>query len=459
MKTAPIKFLGGVLLLVILVIGGIALALSQHNVAKQTVGAVPNDPLVAVNISASLPQGELVYLVNTLPPGPPRPITYDLVTQATGPGSGIKGVKNIYQITADPINQLFTCQFSPNGKFVLLKEGIQGGRMSSFHIFLWDSRTKQLQPGPNAALSYPETYWSPDARFIAYIQGGDADGDEIHGTDPICLYVYDVMMKKSQLVVQNPEAKSLAWTDQGTLLYTFKSRRNDDTPLTYSRRRSDIYEFRVSSGSSMKLIDGAAEPSPSPDGRRVAFVGWPDRVEEAKAAIQAKARGRIHQSMQGLYLYDRLQKERTLFHNFRAEEAHDVLLWSSDSKRLYGVQNVYNSTQPSFTRGSDTKDYPGYGLGHIYSIEIPTLKRREVAVIQAKDDMARPDPESQFQLKSVSRNGIFLYVYAHELIDDDPNSNYLSARRSLYALNLTDGSQTVVLSAKNASGLDWREVP
>ncbi len=459
MKTVPLKFFGGVISLAILVIGGIALALSQRNVAKQTVGTIPNDPLVAVNNSATLPQGELVYLVNTLPPGPPRPITYDLVTRPTGPGSEVKGVKNIYRITADPISQLFTCQFSPDGKFILLKEGIQGGRMSSFHIFLWNSQTKQLQPGPKAALHYPIIYWSPDAKFIAYVQGGDADGDEIHGTNPIQLYVYDVIKQKSQLVVQNPEAKTLAWTDQGTLLYTFKSRRNNDTPLAYFRRRSDIYEFRVSNGSSVKLIDGAAEPSPSPDGRRVAFAGWPDRVEEAKAATQAKAAGKNYQSMQGLYLYDRLQKKRTLFHNFRAEEAHDVLLWSSDSKRLYGVQNVYNNTHPSFMRNSDTKDYPGYGLGHIYSIEIPTLKRREVAVIQAKDDMARPDPESQFQLKSVSRNGIFLYVYAHELIDDDPNSNYLSARRSLYALNLTDGSQTVLLSAKNASGLDWREVP
>ncbi len=460
MKTVPLKFFGGVISLAILVIGGIALALSQRNVAKQTVGTIPNDPLVAVNNSATLPQGEIVYLVNTLTPGPPRPITYALIFRQLGNGVSSSHPLNATEITADYANLLFGCTFSPNGQYVLLKQGRPQGGFGSYRIFFWDRKTKHLEPGPVARINYQQTAWSPTSDAIAYVLGGTPEGWEEQGNKPTSLHVWNLKTGKDHLVVENPQEGIFTWTQRGTLLFPYKAE-DADASKTPILRHPSVYEASTTGGTALEIIQDGYNPLPSPDDRFIAFLGWSkatkrptrDKSDVQHQNLDLNRRGEVF----GLYLFERKTGMRHLIHALKLGEAPDTVLWSQDSKSLYSIQSTYTDKQPPYIKSSDSNIYPGSGQGQIYAVDVTTLKQMAVATLLATDAMARPDPQSQFAFKGISADGAYLYVLVNELRDDGPIHGYLAISRTLYSIDLRLHSAYPVWTTEKAEGIDWRE--
>lgn len=457
MKKKPFRCLFGLTTLVIYLLDGCRPAAPPPQVSQTASpgmghleSAEARQPVQDINTSADVPAGELVYLVNTLPPhSRPQRITYNLILRHTGPDNSAHDVETHFPLIADYVTDLYSCQFSPNGQFVSLKEGLPGDQASTYQILLWNRKTSHLRKVPDKRICYPHMAWSPDSRKIAYIQGGDVDGDESFTSGsmaiqlgPIDLCVYDLRRGKSRRLARLDQARDFAWLSPDSLLYI---------PEDKLGEIPNIYQISVHGGPSKKVIAGGFQAAPSPSGRWIAFLS-----QTAQTSFTAD---NLPVGPTGLYLYDTQRKTRRLVHALKPGDTPDVLLWSPDSRRLWSIQNAYRDTRGPFISGSDTKDHPGYGAGHFTEIAVPSLTQRTIAVLKTTDDRSRDDPASQFQWKGLSHDGRFLLVEVNEIGSTTPDgsANYLTRR--LCAVSLRDGSVQTLWTAGSADGLDWREAP
>jgi len=402
-----------------------------------------------LNIPSDAPSGELAYLLRVkLPPVPTKQLPLDLVFRATGSGVDQSKLESTNRISSDNYYP-YSLTFSPTGSYLLVETTYPTAWLDNFRLAFWNLKTKTLKQGPKMNY-YPVTRWSPDSQFLAYFQGGDANGNETRSTNPLQLYIYNLTSDKSRLIVQNPEAKSFAWTSRDTILYAFKSEDIGDTALTYDRKRPSVFEAVLSPAAPVKIIQDGFDPLPSPDGKWIVFQGWPDPAQEEEAKKAATRSKEGYQSPFGLYLFNCVTKKRTLIHLLPLFAGYENLLWSPDSRRLFSVRNIYHSTHPPFFSSSDQKDYPGYGKGHVSVIEIPTLAQHEVTVLSATDTIARINPAPQFSTQGLSQDGKSLFVRVNE----DHNQYQYAA---LLAINLQNGASQTVFDGQDVSEVGWRE--
>lgn len=432
-------------------------ALTQNDVIDLSTSPLPKqvtEALNEVNTSVGTPPGELVYLINTLPPGPPRRITYDLVFQTTGQGALLKP-NNVYQITADYANLLYNCRFSPDGEYVSICEGFPYGDASTYRLFLWNRKTKQLQSGPEASLCFPFTYWSPNSQQIAYIQGGDTSGEEAHGTGPLRLNIFDVKTGKTRFIAENPEVKSLSWTSQGTLLYTIKQHSVGETADAYDAKHPDVYEV-TTSGSASKLIANAFDPLPSQDGKLITFFGWGATTVTSRQKLGEDGQSRTGIGQFGIYLFNRTSPKRKLIRPLYRYYDYPGLFWSADGKHLFSIKTTYVNVTPSLlSKRTDLQGYFGYAKGQIDEIDTSSLASKELTVVEAKDKSPRYGT-SAFRLIGTSSDHRFLYITVNE-IGESPDhgiSNYVYHDEQ--AIDLLTGKVYKLWMEKGAEGIDWR---
>ncbi len=410
-------------------------------------------PAQVLNIPSNAPSGELAYLlrVKILPTSTStKQLPLDLIFRMTGNGTDQSKPASANRISSD-LYYPYSVTFSPTGTYLLIETTYPTAWLDNYRVAFWNLKTKTLKQGPKMNY-YPATGWSPDSRFLAYFEGGDANGDESRGTDPLRLYVYSLNSNKSQLIVQNSEAKSFAWTVRDTILYAFESQDSGDTASTYNLKRPSIFETALSPVAPVEIIQNGFAPVPSPDGKWIAFQGWPDPAQEAEAKKAADRKGEGYQSPFGLYLFNRVTKKRMLLHMLPLYAGYENLLWSPDSSRLFSVRNIYRSTHPPFFSSNDQKNYPGYGKGYVSIIEIPTLVQREVTAINAIDTVSRINPAPQFAIQGLSRDGKSLFVRVNEQHD---GYQYGSFR----AVDLGNGTSKTIFDGQDVSGIDWHEEP
>lgn len=407
--------------------------------------------------TGNVPAGMLVYLVNTLGPGPPRPVTYDLVVQPTGNRRNQKVTPvSCYRFTAEFVTLLMNCRYSPNHEIILLMQRDLGQDLNAFRFYFWNSITKQLQPGPSSGINRSSAHWSPDSQYLAYIEGGDIDRQEKLGSKPLTLQVYSLATQKSRQISENPEVPDYVWTRQQTLLYTQKENKPGIIPLTYARERPSIFESPISGGSQALVIENGLAPSPSPDGKYILFTGWPDPAEEAKAAQAAAAAGKVYQSPYGLYLYNRALKKRRLVAAITGNEPPFNVLWSKNSRQFWIIGDRYHHS-PALRNGTGGKGDAGEEEEPVSTVQVSDLKVQEVAVFRASEAAVRPGSKLSFYPVGVSNNEQFMYFRSTELQDPGPQSSSYDTIVTLHALRLSDSSDQMIWKVKNLDGYDWSE--
>ena len=258
---------------------------------------------------------------------------------------------------------LFSPQWSPNGKMVMLKVGNAGDSTNVYLIHVWNPQTGQLRQGPPEYVSHLLPRWSPDSGRIAYIVGGDIAGRVFYRDKPISLHVHDLKTGQSRVVASGiPNGfytpADFAWAGTNTLLYTLPpqplaltqrhsapaparqdSRRDSTEPL-----RPSIYKVSTTGGASRLLVRGAYKPTPSPAGRWIAFLGWPQADEVARSRTGAKGtqpRNADTDSGPKLFLLDQATRRRIQVGlDFLGPDTQ--LLWAPDGQRLIIIDTRYN---------------------------------------------------------------------------------------------------------------------
>lgn len=332
-------------------------------------------------------------------------------------------------------DKAFDPQFSPDGKTVMFKVGSVGHRHSYHRLCFWDLATNQVQVGPGK-LNYLFVYWSPNSKYVAYIKGGDIEGNEAP-RDPLSLYIYDVKAQKSRFIAKNPMVKQMVWTAQNTLLYNVKQKQQESANAKPRAYLADIYMVPAGKGDPTLLLQNAFAPQPSPNGKKVAFFAWPEEGESETGEVKA-----IGQAQLGLYVYDYEQKKRTPLRSAFSYLKFVGMRWMPNNRSLITLQELEESPNAKAQLA-------------VIDTSVPTSKN--LMVLQAKDFQAvgsRIETQPQFKLLEVPNNGKVLFVETSEFVGWD--SSLLIEEKSIQAVNLDTGKVDIVAKVRSSLGMNWR---
>jgi Tol biopolymer transport system component len=335
-------------------------------------------------------------------------------------------VEGIYSKAFDP-------QFSPDGKTILFKVGKVGNRYDTFQLCFWDRATNRVQGGPKD-INYRLVYWSPNSRYVAYVLGGDIEGNH-SPKHPLELYIYDVKARQSRFIARGSYVKTMAWTPQNTLLYNVK---NPSTESGVKRAyEADLYMVSTDQGELRLLVKNAFDPQPSPDGKKLAFFAWPEPETPDKNANKTKPKV---QAQLGLYSYDLETKKRTLLRSPFSYRKFIGMLWMPDSRRLLLFQEIDES--PS-------------ARTQVTVIDITNSSNENLVDIKAKDYkyMPRINTQPQFQPLSVSPDGSIFFMEVSEFVGSDPP--FSIEDKKIEAINLKSGKATTIAKVRTSLGVDW----
>lgn len=407
-------------------------ALAQTPLAAQEKQATLGFPNQTLRIMPSAASGTLAYVLRgKITETAPFPM--DVLFWKTGPTPKI--VAHLSIEAQDPFP--FAASFSPNGRLLLITTTSPTSFLNEYQFVILNLHTHKYKQGPHLRY-FPKTVWSPDSRHIAYYEGGDQSGEFSMGTAPLQLFDYDVATEKQRLVAESDQVSDLAWTSQQTMLYAFKPKQPGETVYAYTFKHPAIYETMVSPFRSDKLIENGFNPSPSPNGKLIAFLGWRKADPEQQY---------------GLYLFHRDTKKATLIQSLPLGQ-YEALSWTSDSTRLIVMRVKYKSTHPPFYSSSDTKDYPGYGAAQISIVDPVSLKMRALASLTATDEVTPQHMEAMFQFKEATQNK----TIAVSVAEHGKKHNHYK----LFSVNLKTGSMVLLfegqdISSDVSSEIAWQE--
>lgn len=419
-------------------------------------------------------QGRLVYSANIFAaPGDKPSWEKYLVLRHVGLTNGERSFAR-YPVKA-PFG-VFDPQFSPDRRYVLFKGGQSGGRYDHYLFFLWNLQTKQVrqvQQGSDETPSYLRLHWSPSSKYIAYLMGGDVEGER-DPRDPLRLYTYNLKTGRKSFIARDPSVKSLSWTHQDTLLYTKMSESQSAAVANGTQNEREgvsdvpvlhpsIFEASAQGGLSKKIVDGGFDPSPSPDGQWIAYLGWsndaPNALEEDQgnvgetgepkpgSAVRKKATSKLPESANhlNLYLFNRLNFKRMLIRSGLKRDNPFELFWMPDSKKLVTMETATEGTLAEAI---------------ISAVDIPSLHIRQVATLHALDDASAPRLEADpvFDALGASAVSNSMFVKVSEFRPSRPRPSRPKGGIVLDALKVVDldnGSIFPLCQFERVSGFDW----
>ncbi len=232
-------------------------------------------------------------------------------------------------------------------------------------------------------------------------------------------------------ISNNAARRSVVWTSRNTLLYTHEPakvvrRLPDQAAPQQAEEFPSIWIADPRTRANRLLIARAYDPAPSPDGRTIAFFGWPLNLKPTPAQPAPPP---------SLFLYD-TASGRTIQ---ATQQNSGFVLWTPDSRRLISV------TFPG-------DDYEA----HISTLDVQAALQgpvaaqaaaREVAVVKSQDfePITRIWP-LPISVAAVARNGKYLVLDISRYTGAQ-GSRYIE-EKELQAVDLDSGQVSTIATAK-----------
>ncbi len=414
---------------------------------------LPHDPLRKVDSQNQI-KGTIVYTPRIIV-YPEQPANYFIVFHDLNKGKDFGGhVSTSAAYIASTDDHVFNPQYSPNGKKLLIEVGRPDLPYGGYKFFIWDIEKKVLLGNPDELL-FPTLAWSPDSSAVAFVKGGDEQGNEFAGeiSSPTHLCVFDLKRGTSTLVLQQTGVTRFAWTPTGDLLFVAPKQEVAGTTPTASH--SAVYRVTPGTREPSKLIDDADTAVPSPDGKSVAFLGW---FEDSSIDKARQARPAIY----GIGIYNIASNTRTLVQPLpkarRGEGRFPIQLnWSDSSRALWWVDSSYQN-------GNGRTVINQLNLGSAAggdALKINQPQPKSLATIQTVDskETERGPASPAVRFVSSTRDGRFILLSVSQL--NEINHGFATEQRSLVALNIENGALTTLAEVENkwgsVVGWDWHE--
>ena len=269
---------------------------------------------------------------------------------------------------------------------------------------------KKITYGPEG-ISYLKILWSPNSKYIAYVRGGDAEGNELSSKRPLQLFVYNVQTDKEKLIAQNPLVTQFCWTPANTLIFCQQSGR--EQIITKSLHPS-IYEVKAEGGLPHLLVADGFDPQPSPDNQKLAFFGWASSSKKSGNKVSDS------QALLGLYVYNRNNNVRDLLYDNLSYIQSSGMKWTLDSDKVIFLQQIEQSPNAK---------------ARLNVVSLSERKVKQLAVIRATDfsQFTRSRVQPQFDLNGMSNDGNYAYIKVSEYVQFSGRLSRISSDNALSA--------------------------
>ncbi len=354
--------------------------------------------------------------------------------------------------------------FLPDGSGVFSRAFLIGAHDAG-PDYVWDFAKGQFRGG-GGGKSVSQVFLSPDGHWAAQTapeehELQDTPWQSFAGKQT---WAADLKIQQKYKFKLFPDAsqRSMAWSGPNTLLYTQQPAHPDDPA-----GRPSIHEARVPGGASHLVIANAYDPAPSPDGRFIAFFGWPGNPNAPAVKDPDEITGQenldpnsaqaLALSTPRLFIFDRASKKRYPV----SDQAWGFLAWTPDSRRLImvatGTPGTPDIGTPARVRVANLSDI----------LAAPDEKAaasvvREVATVNAEDKAGgfRIWPRN-FRLAAVARNGRYIVLDVNEFQGENTGLHLLINRKSLVGVELDSGRVTTLDTLLDPNGdvqgWDWHD--
>lgn len=364
-------------------------------------------------------------------------------------------------------------QFSSDGRKMFLRSGYTGGPNDGFGLLSWNLLSGQTIDSAKAMDNGRQSL-SPSARLFATLtvvntnEYGAQDIQEPWKDNPpglLMVYVTDRFIigegsrgrdsdevPGKKFITDQAAMRTVVWTSDNRILYTHapapdKWIKGPDgvgnlyratpviTPVIDAPNKyPSVWVANPATKATHQIIERAYDPSPSPDGKFIAFFGWPT-TEKPTATKPA--------SVPKLWLYQTATGK-----TFEVNEQNNGFVgWTRDSKTL--VTGRYEG-QYKLHVGSLALSDALQGPLHVAALQV------EKAVIETNAGGPSVWPHDPIEVRSIARNG--RYVVVNTIASATSADTSPSKREyTLQAVDLSDGHISTIAHAKppDAQTFSW----
>jgi len=362
---------------------------------------------------------------------------------------------------------IFDAKFSPNGKYILFKFGIQYSP-GAYRLYIYDIEGKETRLICKEILYYYAVSWSPDSNYVAYAKGGD-DADPLlydfgrNYTSSLELCITNWKSGETQIVDKSRSfSGEWQWMKLHDLIYGrlddesekvfFDSNREygidfkNGEPVGWERLKGgikakpvapNIYVYSIEERKKRILLKNGYRPVVSQDNKYVAFLGAADS-DHPMYLTKNWMRTPNNMSLIVQNIKDTGTSERSVvdesFSNF------PTVLWYHNSESLV-VIDLISSPKNHYFLDVKVKD-------------ILEAKTRAVAKIELNDATQRSFSDPFITSSVLSKDDKMLVLSINEY-HENPGKYYYK-KEFLKVVNLGSGAVRDVFEITAGQGLDWK---
>lgn len=366
-------------------------------------------------------------------------------------------------------------RFSPDGRFVLWKFGMLAFSHTFYEMYVLDRKSgvvKRVEDvkGQPYLPQFPEVRWSPDSNFLAWVENVDANGERLEHKQPATLRVCNWHTGQSRgLGTGDGIRYSFSWTGTHTLLWsqlpphptllpapqTSSSPEKkaperlpsmQDEPLI--KEHPTLLELDAANATDKphEILPDAFRAVVSPSGKKIAFFG---SYNISKPYSLRYDWDQVSGSAMYLSVADRNGKHRQAF-NIQAG-TYPQVFWQHDDRHLLTIEVVEGApyTQEELTRLKS--DVP---VGEAYHF-ITTLRQFDISTHKVRivsDSLLVGD-----KMLSISPDDQTLFLSSDKIIGRSKTQRDGLIQKSLVALELKTGKQTLCAQTLSSLGIDWHQ--
>ncbi len=430
---------------------------------------VPTGPYADLNIKGFLPpslgyppgdtphtdtqnkrfRGRLIYgVLGGVAPN----ANYFIVVQAIGQKYSLDGKiggATFYE------NQGFKTRFhspvvSPDGTKMFFRYGDQFDVGDLASSYLWDLGGQKYFNFGAIGISSQLLWSNNNVDYIEYFQDTPPEENWTAQKGAVQPMVVAAKLGDPVQIPVPVAARTPAWTRQNTVLCTALPKASNGKP--------DIIEWKPFSKSAQVVAPAAFDPAPSPDGRYLAYFGWPGKTKSDNLApvfIAPLENALPSQSQpqakpadfdaQGPFCFvmDRLSGRKFLINT----QGKGLLTWSSDSQTLVVIESRNDGP------GAHTALLRTIGIGQITGDLPPNVPHqlKEIAQIKGRDfqPLQRATPPWIRVMSSVAHGKEqWLYFDVSEITG---LMDFYAQHKRIIAVNVASGEQVVISEMNDPS--------
>lgn len=268
---------------------------------------------------------------------------------------------------------------SPKLSYIIFRNNTHGDHSSLAYIL--STKSSKLSVIKTRSFSSENILWSPDEKHLAYIRGGSADGsltDSVEGNEvyagPLSLNIYDLENSKEFKVISSDSLNnSFRWLNENEVMYGYMPIPTT-SGKTKSAYRPNLYSYSAATRKSHLITKDAYNPTPSQDGKYIAFFGSSNLKEPAQLMVNPldKELGYPWRESPGglsLCLENTVEHNRVSFKPYYG--TYPQILWMPDQETFVSMNLIKDDSKDAEKADFVFRDAKNQSILSSYSIHYP----------------------------------------------------------------------------------------